>query len=128
MSISAPGIEVMIYKLGTLLVTFLITNWIYNELVLLYPPVDSFTKEMYRTVRIPTHDRWGDLTDSRLAARVDRNVRAGLREVSPSAPVRYFQIFDQRVRDLWNSGSVSALFGEETRPFLRGEEIFITRS
>lgn len=118
----------MIYKLGTLLVTFLITNWIYSELVLLYPPVDTFTKQMYRTVRIPTHNEWSDLTDNRYAVLLDRNVRSGLRQVSPSAPVRYFQIFDDRVRELWRTGKVSALFGEERLPFLRGDEIFMTRS
>lgn len=118
----------MIYKIGTLLATFLITNWIYSELVLLYPPVDTFTKQMYHTVRIPTHNEWEALSDPRMAARVDSNVRAGLKEVSRSAPARYYEIFDKRVRDLWRSGDVTALFGSKELPFLSGEEIFITQS
>lgn len=115
--------------------SFLISNWIYSEVVLFYPPFDSFAKTVYRTAQLPTHDKWGDLADPEAAGMLAAEIEGGLARHSRSASEAFSSFFDERIRQLWNAGSLmlaghsSVLSGVKSDPsFLSGEDIFVRRT
>lgn len=64
----------MLQQIGVLIVSFLVTNWIYSEILLFVPQVEPYTKKIVRVARIPTHDEWPAIADSGEAARLSRQV------------------------------------------------------
>lgn len=114
--------------------SFLISNWIYSEIVLLYPPFDSFAKTVYRSARIPTHDKWDQLADSRAAEALATEIEGGLVRNSREVGDAFGAFFDSRIRQLWTEGTFS-LAGSSTmrsvpgvaRAFLSDEDIFARR-
>ena len=55
-------------------ISFLITNWIYSEAVLFYPPLHDFSQSVYQAVKIPTHDQWPAIASSEDATRLATDI------------------------------------------------------
>lgn len=56
------------------LLSLLITNWIYAEIVLFCPAVDDFVSRVIAVLAIPTHDKWPDIANSPEAKRLGREL------------------------------------------------------
>ncbi len=42
------------------LFSFLVTGWIYAEIMLAFPGLQPVAQKVFQTVRIPTHNEWSD--------------------------------------------------------------------
>jgi hypothetical protein len=73
----------MIQQIGMLLVSFLITNWIYSEAMLLFPRLEPITNRVIQVARIPTHNEWGGIAQSQEAKKLHRQINAFLKIESP---------------------------------------------
>lgn len=100
----------MLKFLGQLILSFVITNWVYSELCLFYPPTQQIGVRLTRVLRLPTHNEWSAIADSSEARRLDKEITrtlgssAYLSSIGPG----------HSVRGLWNQGPgkfFSQLFG-----------------
>lgn len=114
--------------------SFLVSNWIYSEAVLLFPPLDPVAKKVYQTAQIPTHDKWGAIAAPGAAQRLANDIDVAVARNTPSFGASLSSFFDQQVRSIWKTGSfqsVGNFLGSSTRvsskPFLSGEDIFSHR-
>ena len=48
----------MLQVLSCVVLSFLVSDWIYSEVVLTFPQVGETIETVYREVKIPTHDEW----------------------------------------------------------------------
>ena len=51
----------MLRFFGYTLLSIVLTNWIYSELVLFFPETKTLCKNFFEVVRIPTHDEWPEI-------------------------------------------------------------------
>ncbi len=116
-------------------VSFLVSNWIYSEVVLLCPPVDRYAKDLYQASKLPTHDKWGRIASNSAADRLGLDLERQISTTSPRAGLSFARFFDDSIRELWSSKSlqsVFAVFGDNSlsalpsqrASFLSGEDIF----
>lgn len=118
-----------------LAISFLVTNWIYSEAVLFCPPLDSFAQKVYRSSKLPTHDKWGKLADSRSADALGLTIEREITKSAPDLGFSFASFFDRNVRTLWSQGRLASMgdfaFGgirhTTNRSFLSGQEIFARR-
>jgi hypothetical protein len=117
--------------LGRFLLSFMVSNWIYSEAVLLCPSLDIFAKRVYQTAKIPTHDKWGEIASNPEAGEMDRGMQEGVRAAAPGLGESLANFFDEKVRAIWNAGGMSGIFSMtsagDSRMFLSGEDIFSHR-
>ncbi len=117
----------MIHFAFKLLVSFLISNWIYSELCLSVPHFRSTSEMVYANVKIPTHDQWSAITDSAGSAQLDSTLRSTVASIAPNA-----QVFDSRTTSLWDQATraLHQIFSFNFRPaaplpYLTGDSIFV---
>jgi hypothetical protein len=90
-----------------LLISFLVTNWVYSELVLLCPPLETFAEKVYATLKIPTHDRWPAIAKSSGADRLASDLEHSFHQVGFNP----LGVFDTDVKSLWDKvGDLTAIF------------------
>lgn len=88
----------MINTIGKLLLSFMITGWIYAECVLLFPPTEQIGRRFVQVFSIPTHDKWPAIAASPEAKRLGGDLEVLLDKTIG----KRFNIFGPRVKDLWN--------------------------
>lgn len=119
--------------------SFLVSNWIYSEVVLLCPPVDRYAKDLYQSTKLPTHDKWDRIADNSVADKLGLDLERQISATSPHAGLSFSGFFDAGIKDLWNSRSLQpilAMFGDDSLAalpsqranFLSGDEIFSRRT
>ena len=102
----------MVKILGHIILSFAITNWIYSELCLLYPPTEQLGNRIVEVVRIPTHDEWPKIANSKEAKVLSKQIDSQVMELTGG------QLFDSEVIESWEgrSGSmVRKIFGVKKR-------------
>lgn len=113
------------------LISFLITNWIYSEVVLFVPSLENFVVSLYRTLQIPTHDKWPEIAKSSHALALEKDLYKSVRGVDTWLNP-FSSLFDRGVRVLWHNkhsvqseGPLVQAFGDKgSLPFESGERIF----
>ena len=88
----------MINTLAKLLLSFMITGWIYAECVLIYPPLESIGSRFVRVFSIPTHDKWPAIASSPEAKKLGGDLESLLGKTVG----KQRSIFGPRVKQLWN--------------------------
>ena len=118
-------------------VSLLITNWIYSEICLFLPKFDTFVKNVYHTVRIPTHNEWPAIMDDGPANRLEAMIAQSFNGLAPQKANALPVVFNSRVKAAWNHGGIrgvtqmikSTLYDVGSGlPFLRGNDIFMSPS
>lgn len=64
----------MIHHLGTLVVSFLVTNWIYSEIVFFCPQIEPYAIRIAQVLRIPTHNEWPEIAGSKEAQALSKEI------------------------------------------------------
>jgi hypothetical protein len=64
----------MIERLGKIALSFLVTNWIYSEALLFFPQLRPITKRIIAVAKIPTHNEWGGIANSRAGAALGADI------------------------------------------------------
>lgn len=98
-----------------MLVSILVSNWIYAEICFFFPSVDTFVRTLYSQMQIPTHEKWGPILDSSGGKRLGHEVGGTLRETG-LASVFPFNIFqDASLKAIYENGMSEwdPLFEEE---------------
>jgi hypothetical protein len=113
--------------------SFLVSNWVYSEAVLLCPPLDPIAKTVYQRAKIPTHNQWGEIVSSHNAEHLERDIEGVIAKNSPAFGFSLSSISDKQLRNIWNSGSlhsIGAFFRGShvtNTAFLSGDAIFARR-
>lgn len=119
--------------LGRFFMGFLVSNWIYSEAVLFFPPLEPVAKQMYKSTQLPTHDKWGDIASPEAAQRLAADIDTTVARNTPGFFHSFSSFFDGQVRSIWKTGNFQPLgtfFASrpaDRRPFLSGEDIFTHR-
>lgn len=87
-----------------MLVSFLVSNWIYAEVCYFFPSVDTFVRTVYSQMQIPTHEKWGPIIKSSGGKRLGYEVSGTLRDSGLSSvfPFNIFQ--DASLKAIYDSG------------------------
>lgn len=123
----------MVEKLGKIALSFLISNWIYSETMLLFPQLKPYAQRVIDVAKIPTHNEWPGIVRSKNAKRLNSDINNYLAK-SALAPVFVKAgILDRKVQKLiqLRQSPGSAPAGEEKQPLLpynAGENIFVSNS
>lgn len=125
----------MLQYLGALVLSFVVTNWIYAEALLFMPSLGPVSERIISVLKIPTHDEWPDIMNSKSAKNLGREVDQVLGESQFSDKMVEVGILDPEVRHMaatrgyffnWGEAGDSAAGIEGSgQPFLTGEEIFV---
>ncbi|RMG42926.1 MAG: hypothetical protein D6719_05020 [Candidatus Dadabacteria bacterium] len=116
----------MVQTLGKIIISLMITNWLYQEATILVPKFDRFARNIYQTVRIPTHNEWPAIMRKGPAALLEHRVTS-----------RYPGLVNREVRKLWNSGNMRSVENLvystlqdnlDDIPYLRDAMMFISRA
>ncbi len=112
------------------LLSFLITNWIYSEIVLIAPEVGPLSKRAMQIIKIPTHDEWNGISrssgSSQMALDIDNLIAASpigkaFQSIGLSSP-RNFQVNYSKVKKQIPQAI------KEAAPMLSGEDIFVSHA
>ncbi|MCB0334847.1 MAG: hypothetical protein KDD62_01035 [Bdellovibrionales bacterium] len=103
---------------AALLISFLVTNWMYAEFLLLFPQVEPYCKRFMEVVKLPTHDEWSPI----LTSVEGKQLRSELHEFLSGPATRgvftKIGILDAGIQQrVQNTG----IFGEETPDACAGE-------
>ncbi len=58
--------------------SFMLTSWTYSEIMLVFPEIEPFTKQVISTLTIPTHDEWRVYYDKEYQAKVKEEINGFL--------------------------------------------------
>lgn len=108
-----------------ILVSFVLTNWIYSEAILFYPPLEDATKTVYQTVRIPTHDQWPSFSEAKEAKKYATNVDSwfGSGQITSSIG-DWARSFRRKTPSSVKAQSMRALVSAAPVPYLYGVDAF----
>jgi len=115
------------------LLTLLVTNWLYSELLLIWPGFEGVTSGVAETARIPTHDEWPDIFDSNRAVALSAELdillaSSSIKHLFPSLkPEDKREISRQQHRLSYNNYVYSDFLACQNSPFFSGESLFSAR-
>ena len=116
----------MLQHIGKVVVSLLITNWIYAEAVLLFPPIKPYSERVLQVLRIPTHDEWPGIISSPSARVLRADVDSFLRGSGLRGTFRAIGVLDEKVLQAVGQGRGST--AEKTlvreHPYRSGSEAF----
>jgi len=124
----------MIQFAGKLLISFLISNWVYCEVVLFVPPVGKIGERFMQVAKIPTHDEWPAIASSPRARALNSSLNVTMVGLTGESS----GIFGPAINHLWSaktSRRVARLFQisslansgngpAERLPYIKGSEMF----
>ena len=112
--------------------SFLVSNWIYSEAVLFFPPLAPVAEKVFQTTQIPTHNKWHSIASAEGADRLASDVERAMAQNTPWLGVSFSTFFDRQVRSIWKAGSFRSMFSSNSiavsKPYLSGDEIFDHRA
>jgi len=119
----------MFRSIGTFIVSLLISNWLYAELVLFVPEIHPFLKRTMQVVRIPTHIEWGEIQTSTAAGQLITDIQTLVKATPFESLLASVGVGDPNVQNRLK-GMAAKAFAKSTRalPFKTGEDIFISSS
>lgn len=118
--------------LAKMIVSFLISNWIYSEICYFIPSVDTLVKRVYNQVQIPTHDKWEPILTSSGGKKLGHKIKKDVNASGLSRTWPFSIISDESLKHVWNSGgmrSLTSLFDgkpahESDSGLLSGDDMF----
>ncbi|MDC0357417.1 hypothetical protein OAO01_01250 [Oligoflexia bacterium] len=119
--------------LAKLCLSFIVSAWVYSEVVYFLPQIDVFGSRIVEATQIPTHDQWPAIASAGDAAALKRELNQSLRAVTS----KHVAGFGSGLEKLWStttSKRVARLFGIEKaeasqpapdRPYFTGDAVFV---
>ena len=122
--------------LAKLFLGFIVSTWVYSEIIYFLPQVDTIGTRILEATQIPTHDQWPEIASSADAEALKKELKSSLRIATNNRAGS----FGSGLEKLWStttSQRVARLFGIEeaepikpvaVRPYITGSAIFVVPS
>ena len=97
-----------------MLISFLVSNWIFAEICFFFPSFDANMRRLYQIVQIPTHDKWAPIMQSSSGRELGHQIGNRVESSGLGRAWPFSLIQDEKLAGLWQKGSlrnIGNLFG-----------------